>query len=61
MSETNSDKEIDAAIRWAVSATHKSGGIFDKDLKRYVPMPREDRGSRFYVTPAGITITKKGR
>ena len=44
-----------------MSEQKKDLGIYDKDLKRWVPKPKVDKGTRFYVTPAGITITKKGR
>jgi hypothetical protein len=55
MTETTKDKTTVVGIK------HPSDGIYDKDLKRYVPMPKTDKGARFYVTPAGITVTKKGR
>ena len=58
MTETTPDKVALGAV-W--ERIHKSGGVFDKDKRQFVPMPKENKGARFYVTPAGITITKRGR
>ena len=60
MTETTPDKVARQTIEKR-ERIQKSGGIFDKDLKRWVPMPKDDKGSRFYATPAGIGSPKKGR
>jgi len=54
------ETKVENVIRWDVSAG-PSGGIYDPSVGRYVKTPKTDKGARFYVTPAGITNTKKGR
>jgi hypothetical protein len=59
MTETLPDKIVRQVVEKR-EGIHPSGGVFDKDRKQFVPTPKTDRGARFYVTPAGITNTKKG-